>query len=209
MYLTIRHYAGVAARIHELTPKLEGGLVPILKQTPGFKGYCAIGTEDGDGVSLTIFESEDQGVQANDRARSWVQSDLVKLLPETPEVFSGSVQNQAGPNGQEASFGSPGEPLYVLIRKFENISEPDKAEQFSREVSVPAHRIAPGFRGFYSLWGDPSRSRAAIVTLFDTRENADRANEIILDLIREKSGSAVPKPTRVVAGKASVIASPS
>jgi hypothetical protein len=208
MYLTLRRYAGAGPRVNEAAPRIEAGLTPILKRSPGFKGYCALASEAGDGVSMTLFESEEQASRANEQARSWVQSELLDLLPDPPEVFGGNVAIQAGPNGQDARFGNSGEALYVLIRKFENISEPEKAEQFTREISIPAQSGSPGFRGFYAAWGDPARSRAAIVTLFDSRETADQSNERVIALIREKGGSVVPHPTRVVAGKAVVVTAP-
>ncbi|WP_052402818.1 hypothetical protein [Muricoccus aerilatus] len=206
MYLTLRRYADAGPRVHEAAPRIEAGLVPILKRLPGFKGYCTFASEAGDGVSMTLFDSEGQATRANDEARTWVQSNLLDLLPDPPEVFAGPVAIQAGPEGGEPRFGDAGNQLYVLIRKFENISEPDKAEQFTREISIPAQSGSPGFRGFYAAWGDPARTRAAIVVLFDTRENADQSNERVIALIHEKGGSVVPHPTRVVAGRAVVIA---
>jgi hypothetical protein len=203
MYLTLRYYVGVGTRINEIARKVEDGLVPRLKQSPGFMGYCAVGCENGDALSVTLFESGGQASEANEQARSWVQSDLRDLLPDPPEVFSGEAVIHAGVAGNNGNFSSP---LYVLVRKFDNIREPDKAEEFTRQVSVPSISSSPGFRGFYAVWGDPGRSRAAIATLFDSRENADQSNERVIALIREKGGSVVPPPTRIVVGKALVVA---
>jgi hypothetical protein len=207
MYLTLRRYAGAASRIEQVSLKVKAGLVPILKRVPGFQSYCTLATEAGDGVSLSLFETEQAASQANEQARSWVMSNLSDLLPDPPEVFAGPVVMHAGAQGQQVRFGNPEEPLYVLIRKFENIIEPQKAEQFTRDISIPAHRDVPGFRGFYAAWGDPGRSRAAIVTLFDTQENASLANERVLALIQAKGGTVVPQPSQIVAGSAVVIAS--
>jgi hypothetical protein len=44
------------------------------------------------------------------------------------------------------------------------------------------------------------------VSLFDTRENADRAHDRVKELVRQKGGSAIPPPDRVVAGRAVVVA---
>ncbi len=204
MHMTLRRYAGAAVRMDEIARKIKDGLVPVLTRAAGFKGYCAVKGESGEGVSLTLFEHEDQATEANERARSWVQSELRDLLPDPPEVFAGNVVVNAEAEGQQSLFGGAGGELYVVIRKFEAMTDPDGAVRFARETSMPLARSSPGFLAFYSAWGDPGRTRAAVVTLFDSRENAERANERTLALIREKGGSAVPPPTRVVAGKALV-----
>ena len=209
MYLTLRRYAGAAERMDQIAPKVSEGLVPILKRSPGFKGYCAVETEGGDGVSVTFFDSADQAAQANEQARSWVQSEMQDLLPDPPEVFSGEVVLLASAEGQPGSFGGPGNLPYVVIRKFGNISNPDFREQFTRDVTMPAVRGSPGFRAFYAAWGDPGRTRAALLSLFDTRENAEKAYERVKELVREKGGAAIPPPDRTVMGKAVVVATPS
>jgi heme-degrading monooxygenase HmoA len=208
MYITLRRYAGAAARMDKIAPKVKAGLVPILARATGFKGYCAIKAESGDGVSVTLFESEDQATQANEQARSWVQSEMRDLLPDPPEIFAGNVVVHAEAEGQGGPFGDR-EELHAIIRKFENMTAPDEAVRFARETSVPLAQSSPGFLAFYSAWGDPGRTRAAVVTLFDSRENAERANTRALSLIREKGGSVIPSPTRVVAGKAVVVAAAS
>ncbi|MBP0445542.1 hypothetical protein J8J14_12220 [Roseomonas sp. SSH11] len=205
MYLTLRRFAGGGARATDIARSAREGLVPILKRAPGFRGYCAFASEDGDAVAVSLFENEQQAGRAGELALSWVRSDMRDLLPDPPETFLGPIAIQAGMDGTEGGQGIPSGPLYVLIRKFENMGEPDKAEQFTREISVPAVRGSQGFRGFYAAWGDPGRTRAAVVTLFDSRENADRSNQRVLQLIREKGESFVPQPSRVVAGRALVV----
>ena len=209
MYLTLRRYAGAAARVDEISSKVEKGLVPILKKSPGFKGYCVFASEDGDGVSVSLFESQEQAAKANDQARSWVQSEMKDLLPDPPEVFSGEAVLFASAEGKAGGLGGPGGPPYVVIRKFGNISDPDFRERFTRDVSMPAVRSSPGFEAFYAAWGDPGRTSAALLSFFDTRENAEKAYERVKELVREKGGSAIPPPDRTVAGRATVVATPS
>ena len=56
MYVTIRKYAGKGGLMDRLVPPVRDGLVPLLKQAPGFKGYCAFASEDGHAVSVTVFD---------------------------------------------------------------------------------------------------------------------------------------------------------
>ena len=58
MHLTFRRYSEFGARMYEMVfRKVEAGLVPKLKALPGFRVYCAFLSEDGDGVSVTVFDT--------------------------------------------------------------------------------------------------------------------------------------------------------
>ena len=70
MYVTLRRYAEVGARMYEVIfRKVEAGLVPMLRGQPGFRCYCALLSEDGDGVSVTVFDGRGQATTANEQAR--------------------------------------------------------------------------------------------------------------------------------------------
>jgi hypothetical protein len=206
MYVTLRLYAGAAERMDQIAAKVQEGLVPILARSDGFKGYCAVKADGGDGVSVTLFEQEAQATQAHQQARSWVQSELSDLLPDPPEVFAGPVMISAETEEKGGAFGNRGGEVYVVIRKFENMTDPDEAVKFGRETALPATRRSPGFLAFYAAWGDPGRTTTAVVSLFASRESAEQTSEQILSLIREKGGSAVPKPSQVIVGRALVVA---
>jgi len=208
MYLLLRRYAGAGAKAKNMLPTAKQALVPILQQTAGFKGYCAFSSEDGDLVSITLFEREEQAAKAHQDALVWVNSNLRAFLPEPHEVTGGTVAFHAGPASLDEGAGMPPAPLYVLIRDFEDLRDSGEAERFMRDISLPAIRGARGFRGFYAAWADPARTRAVIVTLFDSRENAGRSNEQIHDIIRRERSATIHPPDRIIAGKAQVVARP-
>ena len=90
MHVTLRRYAEVGARMYEMVfRKVEAGLVPRLKAQPGFRSYCAFVSEDGEGVSVTVFDERGQAARANEQVRGWGQANLRDLLPDRPEVFAG------------------------------------------------------------------------------------------------------------------------
>lgn len=202
MYITLRRYAGAAARMDRIAARVQAGLVPILAGLAGFKGYCVVKGESGDGISVTLFERGEQAVRANEQARAWVRSELRDLLPDPPEIFAGDVVVSAEAEGEGGPFTGRGGELYVVIRQFAGMSDSDGALRFAREDSVPLTRASPGFLAFYAAWGDAGRTSAAVITLFDQRENAWLANEQVLAAIREKGGQVVPPPVRVMAGEA-------
>ena len=90
MYLTLRRYGEIGARMYEIAfRKVEAGLVPMLKARPGFRLYCALLNEEGEGVSVTAFDEREQAIRANERVFGWVEANLRDLLPNPPEVVAG------------------------------------------------------------------------------------------------------------------------
>lgn len=204
MYITLRRYAGAGARADEIARKVEAGLVPILKKASGFRGYCALASEDGDAVSISLFDNREAATRANDAARQWVQTELLDLVPDPPEVFTGEtgVAEVAREHEQEAGSGKP---LFVLIRKLSDLSTPPG---WARQNTVPLITGLPGFRGLYVALAEGDSTRAAAVTLFDTRENALQAHERVMEVLRTKGAEVAPTPPRVVMGRTLIMATP-
>src|SRR5688500_62109 len=117
MYVTLRRYAGVASRAPEIVRKVEAGLIPVLTRSQGFRSYCALASEAGDAVSISVFDDRESATRANEAARQWVQTDLQDLLPDPPEVFTGETAVAEVSREQEQQAGA-GQSLFVLIRKF-------------------------------------------------------------------------------------------
>jgi heme-degrading monooxygenase HmoA len=201
MYITLRRYAGAASRAAEIARKVEGGLVPLLKQSQGFRGYCAFASEAGDAVSVSIFDDREAATRANEAARQWVQSELRDLLPHPPEVFTGETTVAELSREHEQHAGA-GQPLFVLVRKFSDLNN---ARGWARENTIPAVTQAPGFRGIYVAGAEGDSTKAAVVTLFDTRENALQSHERVMEIIREKGRDIAPTPPRVVLGQTLVM----
>ena len=58
---------------------------------------------------------------------------------------------------------------------------------------------ASGFRGYYALIDERDASRAASVSLFDTREHAMAAQERVVAVMREHR--IAPNPPSIAAGR--------
>ncbi len=198
MYLTLRRYAEIGARMYEVVfRKVEAGLVPMLKGQPGFRLYCAFLNEEGEGVSVTVFDDRAQALRANEQVRGWVQSSMRDLLPDAPEVFAGESGIAEVTPGWHA-----GQPPFVVIRKFDNLPPVEETRGVIRQHTLPIITGSPGFRAAYFLRNEQEPSRGAVVTLIDTRENAMRSHEQSVRVFREKTGAA---PPRVVAGQARIV----
>ena len=205
MYVTIRKYAGKSGLMDRLAPQVRDGLVPLLRQAPGFKGYCAFASEDGMAVGMNIFADKAAADAAKDPIREWVASTLGDLLPDPPEAVSGQVLLHALVHEQEQR-GGPEQALYVVIRQYDGVQAIERMMALGQEQVVPLLRQAPGFRGLYAFGSDQDRDRVVSVTMFESREQAMRAHEQVLAIMREKGREVAPDPPQVTAGRTFVLA---
>ena len=77
---------------------IEEGLVPILREVPGFRGYYAIRCGAVVGVSVTLFASEQAARAGQERGAAWVGAHLSELYGDRPpEALVGEVIVAAEP----------------------------------------------------------------------------------------------------------------
>jgi hypothetical protein len=71
---------------------VETGLVPILKEIPGFQGYYAIECGGGVGVSVGFFDDEEGARISSERGTAWGKENLADLSDgHPPEMLAGRV----------------------------------------------------------------------------------------------------------------------
>ena len=180
MHVIITRYAGMAGKIEEATPKVQQGFVPVLKGQPGFQGYAAFASEQGDIVSCTIWASAAAAANSRDEVRGWVRRNLPGFMEPT-ERFSGPVGPHAIVSPQS---GGPGQSLHCMVRKAENLP-PAEVQRPVVEEMLAAVRKVPGFRGAYWLRSEDDPARGASVLFCDDREHAAAAHEAALAVLRE------------------------
>ncbi len=180
MYVTIRKYAGKGAVIDKLLPPVRDGLVPLLRQAPGFKGYYAFASEDGHVVTVAIFDDREAATRANEQVRGWVASNLGELLPNLPEVLAGEALLH-----DVSKLKDDDAEMFAVIRRYPDTAPEEKAMRVLREHIYPMLTASPGFRGHYSLSVEQDGSRRAVaVSLFDARERAMVAQETAAGMMR-------------------------
>ena len=199
MHVTIRKYAGRGALIDKLVPPVRDGLVPLLKRAPGFKGYCAFGSDDGHIVSVSVFDDREAATRANEQVRGWVVSNLGELLPNLPEVLAGEALLH-----DVSKLQSGGGDMFATVRVYDGVLPKEEAVRITREHALPLVTAAPGFRGFYAMLDEQDGSRAVSVSLYDTREHAMAAQERIVATMRDKRFA--PNSPGVMAGRTVVVA---
>ncbi len=180
MHVTITRYAGAAGKIGAAAPKVQQGFVPMLKGRPGFHGYAAFASEQGDIVSCTIWESAAAAASSREDVRGWVRRNLPGF-EEPTERFSGPIGPHAIVSPQS---GGPGQSLHCMVTKAENLP-PSEVQRPVVEEMLAAVRKVPGFRGAYWLRSDDDPTRGASVLFCDDREHALAAHEAALAVMRE------------------------
>lgn len=95
MYLIIRRFAHMRS-VSEAARRAESGIGPMLKQESGFRGYYVFDGGNGVGGSVTLFESRDEALAANDKALAWIKASLSDLLDGEPEITAGEVPAREG-----------------------------------------------------------------------------------------------------------------
>jgi len=209
VYLTLRRYAEIGARMYEVVfRKVEAGLVPMLKARPGFRLYCALLNEEGEGVSVTALDEREQAIQANEQVFGWVEANLRDLLPDPPEVIAGTCGLAEVAPGRGAGAGQrPPQPPYVVVREFADLGPAEGTREAARRLALPLVTGSPGFRSVCMFRDEREPSRGAMVALFDTRADALRAHERSLRALREAAAGGVAwPPPRVGVGRAIVFA---
>ena len=90
MYLVIRKFNHISS-VAEAARRAESGLGQLLKQSPGFLSYYVFDAGDGIGGSVTMFDSKEAALAANEKALAWIRGSLMDVIDGEPEVTIGEV----------------------------------------------------------------------------------------------------------------------
>jgi hypothetical protein len=90
MYAMVRRFEGVSDPT-ELAGRVNGGLVQLISQIPGFVAYYWIDAGRGVMVSTSIFEDQ-AGLEESDRqVPGWVRENIATFIPNPPQITVGQV----------------------------------------------------------------------------------------------------------------------
>lgn len=91
MHASIRIYRGLR-NFEEVVRRVDTGLVPILREVPGFRGYYAIECEGEVDISVSLFDDEVGACLSNERAAAWGRENLAEFSDgRPPEMLTGRV----------------------------------------------------------------------------------------------------------------------
>ncbi len=206
MYVVIRR-TKLGGPAEDAARRTRDHIVPLVEGRPGFRGYCAFVSEQGDAAySVSVFDDRDTAMDAHQRVRQWVEANMRDLMPEEPEVVAGETVFDSISHRQE-QMKDRQRPLFVVVRTYHGL--PGQAEAMHSAVSqhtLPAITDAPGFRGFYAFRDEAERDRAVSISLFDSREDAVRSHERVVGIVGEKLGEMAYDTPQVTMGETVVLA---
>ena len=93
MHVTIRRYESIdQSRKNELVKKVDDGLLPALRELPGFSSYSLVDAGNGVVTSIGFFDTAAQADESTRFAASWLREQkLDTALPSPPKITSGEA----------------------------------------------------------------------------------------------------------------------
>jgi hypothetical protein len=205
MYMRIARYRRAPdADLEEMVRRMQSDFVPLIRRQAGFRAYWADDAGDGTGTAVSIFKDKASLEGARRTTLPWTTEKLGRELPDPPTVRAGEVRHHVVAPGW-GEGGDGGALPHATIREYGNMSgDPDRVVAMVREHTLPIITAAPGFRCYFTCF-DEGEARFGIgVSLFDSREEADRASDRVIAAMREKGIES--RPPRVVSGRVRVLA---
>jgi quinol monooxygenase YgiN len=92
MFAAVRVYEGVdPGAAQEIARRGQEGLVPLLRESPGFIRYSLVQATGGTWVSITLFQDQAGAEASTQTAAGWVRDNLAHLVQAAPRVITGEV----------------------------------------------------------------------------------------------------------------------
>ncbi len=88
MYAAIRRLKVQPGVFDEVVQRDESGLVPLLSRLPGFVAFDLVQVGEDVGVSITVFETQQQAEVAMRRAADWITQNIAPLVAGPPEIVA-------------------------------------------------------------------------------------------------------------------------
>lgn len=89
-FATVRRYEGVQ-NPDEAAKLVDEIFVPLISKLPGFVEYFWINLGDGAMMSITIFETLSEAIDANEKSRVWVKEMLSRVLGPSVRIEAGPI----------------------------------------------------------------------------------------------------------------------
>ena len=97
MFVAIRRLKVHSGSIDEAVQRVENGLVPLLRSVSGFVEYDVVQVGEDVGLTISVFETQEQAEESNRRAAEWVKQNLAPLAAGPLEIVAvGEVRVHKG-----------------------------------------------------------------------------------------------------------------
>ena|SRR5437879_2990047 len=91
MYVAIRRGKANPGSINEVSRRLRDGLVPTLRNLPGFVEYYFVNLGNDEGTSISVFETRDAAVESNRLSVNWAKQNFADIMPGPPQPSEGEI----------------------------------------------------------------------------------------------------------------------
>ena len=88
MYIAIRRMKVTSGQLDEAIQRIENGFVPLISTIPGYVEYTVMQAGEDEGVTISVFEKQEQAEESNRRAAEWFSQNLEPLAVEPHEVVA-------------------------------------------------------------------------------------------------------------------------
>ena len=89
--------------------------------------------------------------------------------------------------------------MYVAVRRYEGVTDPEEAGRITREVFVPVIREMPGFVGYYDV--DAGDGVMVSISVFEHKEAEEQSTFKARDFVAKDLEPLLPNPPQVTAGE--------
>jgi len=90
MFASARRYEGVTDP-EAAAKKVDEIFVPLISKLPGFVEYFWIDLGSGAMMSITVFETLSEAIDANEKSRIWVKNLLSSVLGPSVRTEAGQI----------------------------------------------------------------------------------------------------------------------
>lgn len=88
MYLLIRRLKVKPHLLDEAIQRVKSGYVPIISNEPGFVAFYGAKVGEDEGLTVSLFETQNSAEDANKRALVWAGENLAPLAQGPAEIIA-------------------------------------------------------------------------------------------------------------------------
>ena len=187
MHAVIRRYKVDRANTDEIIRRAEAGFIPLISAAPGFVSYRIAVADDGDLMTVSVFEDQAGADESVRLAAGWVREHLAALLPHPPEVISGRVLRREVEPTRELRHG--------VMRLYRGTRDTDEGLRRVRAGLEQLIRATPGFAAAMVL--DAGGGTIVSLTGFGDAAAAEESHRKASGWVQEHLADLGPNPPEV------------
>ena len=207
LFASLRVYAEVdLTQRAQATSLVNSIFLPLQQETEGFWGYVRMHDGESRSAALSIYDSEENALAANELAAEFVAEYLTDRPDQVPLRVSGRVGIAALADlhdGANLIDDMMVDAVFASVRVYDGVDPGDQAEiaRLVVEGLLPIMRESDGFVGYYLL---PAGDMLAAVSLFETADQAAASTGMARDFVAGNLAPMLPNTPLIVEGTVEV-----